>query len=756
MRDESRNGHEAFDSGADVNDDEALARRLQKEWDDAELLEDRDDVTAGPSKPKPQAESSTNECATPDKRLTQYRHLFTADRPCSKCRAPVRPPRGYVVFKSGDEIIQPTLGLLLHAPCSSCSTNHCRGCFSPQPCTVSCKGKTTNPKCTVHTCCAEIRAIALFEALGGFDRQYIGERANSESRAFNIASKNKGLNKNTVGPGGTGYSSGTSHSAYGYGSGRGRGRGRGGKQQFESREDYFEDKRLKELASHFEELINRALRIVTALLPAPYSETAQIYDMLPHPSIGSLLSLSKIPDLLSQLLCNDSVTDWAQRSSTYNLMLALLRRMADCELTVQVLVEPRWQMSKGQGIENWMWDDGDIEWAKNQDGEIEIAPALYERFKKLRKQSQAFLSGASQLMDSEPESSEETVMVTSLCGDIIAAGDNIERAIGILGVPTSQPPENGSSSSLAVPGSSRKGKERDSNIDVERAYSQACEQLAFQHVSIGVSDSEGWQYPNYNFANELKSTQNATRSPKDRLHLVKELAVMATSLPPGIWVRVDEVRNDCIKIMVAGPEGTPYANGLFEFDCFMPINYPQGPPQMHLRTTGRGNVRFNPNLYACGKVCLSLLGTWSGSPEEQWAPYKSTLLQVLVSIQSMILIELPYFNEPGYGKANPNHKASIEYNRNIALQTTRWAIVEWLGDTYKDSIWADVIHSHFTIRENRIRKQIKEWAKKDQKFGAYSSSSEGYRSGSHHQDLLGEFEKGMASLRLRAPGESNY
>lgn len=64
--------------------------------------------------------------------------------------------------------------------------------------------------------------------------------------------------------------------------------------------------------------------------------------------------------------------------------------------------------------------------------------------------------------------------------------------------------------------------------------------------------------------------------------------------------------------MIAGPEGTPYAGGLFEFDCFLPLEYPHKPPQVHLRTTGGGSVRFNPNLYNNGKVCLSLLGTWPG------------------------------------------------------------------------------------------------------------------------------------------------
>jgi len=51
---------------------------------------------------------------------------------------------------------------------------------------------------------------------------------------------------------------------------------------------------------------------------------------------------------------------------------------------------------------------------------------------------------------------------------------------------------------------------------------------------------------------------------------------------------------------------------------------------------------FNPNLYAEGKVCLSLLGTWSGPG---WEPGVSTLSQVLIAIQAQILVEQPYANE---------------------------------------------------------------------------------------------------------------
>lgn len=51
-------------------------------------------------------------------------------------------------------------------------------------------------------------------------------------------------------------------------------------------------------------------------------------------------------------------------------------------------------------------------------------------------------------------------------------------------------------------------------------------------------------------------------------------------------------------------------------------------PQVHLCTTGGNRVRFNPNLYNCGKVCLSLLGTWSGDKGENWNPDVSTAVQV--------------------------------------------------------------------------------------------------------------------------------
>lgn len=90
------------------------------------------------------------------------------------------------------------------------------------------------------------------------------------------------------------------------------------------------------------------------------------------------------------------------------------------------------------------------------------------------------------------------------------------------------------------------------------------------------------------------------------MHCAREVALLATSLPPGIYLRNDEARLDVIKVMITGPQDSPYHLGLFEFDIFLPLQYPNVPPQIWLKTTGNGSVRFNPNLYAVSLDILAM------------------------------------------------------------------------------------------------------------------------------------------------------
>jgi ubiquitin-conjugating enzyme E2 O len=82
--------------------------------------------------------------------------------------------------------------------------------------------------------------------------------------------------------------------------------------------------------------------------------------------------------------------------------------------------------------------------------------------------------------------------------------------------------------------------------------------------------------------------------------------------------------------MIRGPEKTPYEDGLFFFDFQLSAEYPKAPPLCHY--ISYCSDRLNPNLYEDGKVCVSLLGTWSGKGTEVWTLH-SNLLQVIVSIQ---------------------------------------------------------------------------------------------------------------------------
>lgn len=128
----------------------------------------------------------------------------------------------------------------------------------------------------------------------------------------------------------------------------------------------------------------------------------------------------------------------------------------------------------------------------------------------------------------------------------------------------------------------------------------------------------------------------------------KEHKLLKNSLPAGVWVKTFEDRIDLLSVLIRGPERTPYEDGLFAFDIQLGHDYPKTPPLCHYISYCRD--RLNPNLYEDGKVCVSLLGTWSGRGTEVWCPNSSTLLQVIVSIQGLILVDEPYYNEAGYEK----------------------------------------------------------------------------------------------------------
>ncbi|XP_050670763.1 (E3-independent) E2 ubiquitin-conjugating enzyme isoform X3 [Leptidea sinapis] len=148
----------------------------------------------------------------------------------------------------------------------------------------------------------------------------------------------------------------------------------------------------------------------------------------------------------------------------------------------------------------------------------------------------------------------------------------------------------------------------------------------------------------------------------------REIKLLKSDLPAGVWVRGYEDRIDLLSVMIAGPERTPYEGGLFIFDVQLGGEYPRAPPLCHYHSYC--SDRLNPNLYEDGKVCVSLLGTWSGRGVEVWGK-DSSLLQVIVSLQGLILNDEPYFNEAGYEKQKGTQQGkenSRMYNEMVLLK----------------------------------------------------------------------------------------
>jgi len=198
------------------------------------------------------------------------------------------------------------------------------------------------------------------------------------------------------------------------------------------------------------------------------------------------------------------------------------------------------------------------------------------------------------------------------------------------------------------------------------------------------------------------------------VRMVSEISTLKSGLPinweSSIWIRVSKTTINVFSFFISGPKDTPYENGIFEFHTAFPTNYPNSEPKVLINTTGGGTIRFNPNLYNCGKVCLSLLGTWSGQDGEKWNPKTSTFLQVLISIQSLILVENPYFNEPGWEKEMHTTKGqtnSKKYNEPLLIGTIKWAIIDMIKNPPNGM--EEVIKNHFKFKKDEILTTTQKW-----------------------------------------------
>ena len=183
---------------------------------------------------------------------------------------------------------------------------------------------------------------------------------------------------------------------------------------------------------------------------------------------------------------------------------------------------------------------------------------------------------------------------------------------------------------------------------------------------------------------------------KDTIHrLLKDIKhILKNPLTEnGIYYIHDDT--DILKgyALIIGPPDTPYFGGYYFFEIKYPSDYPHTPPKVTYRTNGN-KIRFNPNLYTCGKVCISLLNTWRG---DQWTSCQSisTILLTLCSI----LCEDPLLNEPG---VNKGHVDVNSYNKIIQFANIDIAICDIINK--KPSVFMPFFDNFYPfIKENFIK-----------------------------------------------------
>jgi len=239
------------------------------------------------------------------------------------------------------------------------------------------------------------------------------------------------------------------------------------------------------------------------------------------------------------------------------------------------------------------------------------------------------------------------------------------------------------------------------DIDMQDKYISMVEEYNYDTMEL---DKKHRYYNNH----------KTTIKPNTIVRIMSEFSTIQQSLPKtwdsSILFRIIPSNMNMCSFMIVGPKDTPYHNGLFEFHAYFPDNYPQVVPQVLLHTTGNDTVRFNPNLYANGKVCLSLLGTWRGQAGESWIPNLSSFIQVMISIQSLIMVDEPYFNEPGYEREIGTERGkqnSMEYNDTIRYETVRLTMVDMLRN--KPPEYEDFITEHFKMKKDEIIMTVSKW-----------------------------------------------
>jgi len=204
----------------------------------------------------------------------------------------------------------------------------------------------------------------------------------------------------------------------------------------------------------------------------------------------------------------------------------------------------------------------------------------------------------------------------------------------------------------------------------------------------------------------------------------------------GIYYTHDDV--DVLKgyAMIIGPSDTPYFGGFYFFEFSYPSDYPHSPPKVKY-CTNANNIRFNPNLYVCGKVCISLLNTWRG---DQWTSCQ-TISTVLLTLCTLLCKD-PLLNEPGVFK---NHKDMVNYNEIIEYSNINIAVCDIVSK--KNGVYLPFFENFYPyIKENFNKNYDKLLEFTENKIKKYGDKKDVLNTGFYHMSVEINYQSVLVKL----------
>lgn len=217
---------------------------------------------------------------------------------------------------------------------------------------------------------------------------------------------------------------------------------------------------------------------------------------------------------------NDSLADMTKRSKLYWTVLAFVTSMAEHPDPVEVTTEKRPEKKETRGLQA-LGDEanrGFFFFDKSEDGlAASLATSRYESYQ----QAKAFVrivKNSGMAKGFQSMSSRESI---SISNKIIEFYDTVTKT---------------------APGA-RIGR---NPKDPWTAYTEA-NRVAFTNDVLSQHD----------FINQFSVIRQSR--PSRATALCKEIAILNTSLPPGIFVKIAGSRFDVMKVLITGAEGSPYA-----------------------------------------------------------------------------------------------------------------------------------------------------------------------------------------------------